>query len=420
MRHWINRREFIKGLIGIIFTNINTTINNDKLLAGASRVNITPVNRQYMAGFKERRISAGVHDDIYASILILKSNTTLTLISLDLIGLFYNDVLHIRSMIKNSVGDKVIIGCTHNHSGPDTLGYWGPLLFDKIPIRSGIDPNYLLFIKKKIVKGVNLALSNMKKARIRFGKGRIEGVSINKRRERLLDKEISVMGVEDVRGVNIATLVNYACHPEVLWIDNRLITSDFVGYLYRYLREKTKGIILFFNGALGGMVVPKIRIYSNGKGMHTFNEAKRIGELIGNSAYKLLKSGVLSTNSYIHFKRKVIYVPLDNIKFRIAKEIGIFKRRLYNGRVKTEVSVIKIGDAKIVTVPGEPLPSVGFRIKNRIKERYRFIFGVTNDELGYIMERNDYDNPIYSYEKSMSIGKDVGEIVIYNISKILY
>jgi hypothetical protein len=41
---------------------------------------------------------------------------------------------------------------------------------------------------------------------------------------------------------------------------------------------------------------------------------------------------------------------------------------------------------------------------------YNFILGLANDELGYILATEDYSKELYEYEKSMSIGSQIGSI----------
>ena len=60
------------------------------------------------------------------------------------IGLMYDDVNKIRRRASEIVGvnvDRIIVACTHNHEGPDTIGLWGP---DEL--MSGVDEDYMTFL----------------------------------------------------------------------------------------------------------------------------------------------------------------------------------------------------------------------------------------------------------------------------------
>src|SRR5215472_1636598 len=115
-----------------------------QLRAGAAKTVVTPdVHRKkiYMAGFGHNRIATGVHDDLYVRCLALQAGGQILVVcSVDVIGLFYDDVLKIREQVKVQAPEvsHLIVAATHVHEGPDTLGLWGP-----DPLHSGIDENYL-------------------------------------------------------------------------------------------------------------------------------------------------------------------------------------------------------------------------------------------------------------------------------------
>jgi len=99
------------------------------LYAGAAKTNITPNKSVYIAGYGQNRKSTGVHDPIWCRVfLIQKDDIFLLILSLDLIGLFWNYIKRLRKEISrrfNLNENGIIIACTHNHEGPDTLGLWG-------------------------------------------------------------------------------------------------------------------------------------------------------------------------------------------------------------------------------------------------------------------------------------------------------
>src|SRR5207247_1815362 len=76
---------------------------------------------------------------LWARCLVLKSGSeTVALVSCDLLGLTRYHTEKIRAGIVRVPREKVLIGCTHTHSGPDTYGQWGPT-----PTTSGVDTDWL-------------------------------------------------------------------------------------------------------------------------------------------------------------------------------------------------------------------------------------------------------------------------------------
>jgi hypothetical protein len=73
----------------ILFTFFTaSTVLANTFKAGAAKRVITPDMNVYLAGLGNNRLSAGVHDDIYARCLLLDDGETkIGIVSLDLIGL---------------------------------------------------------------------------------------------------------------------------------------------------------------------------------------------------------------------------------------------------------------------------------------------------------------------------------------------
>ena len=75
--------------------------------------------------------------------------------------------------------------------------------------------------------------------------------------------------------------------------------------------------------------------------------------------------------------------------------------------VVTEVGVLRIGQLTAVTIPGEALPKIGFALKRAIQSPYKMVWGLANDELGYLIAGEDWQPN--EYEESMSVGPKAGD-----------
>ncbi len=381
-------------------------------LAGASRVRITPLYSVYLAGLGNNRKSEGIHDDIYASALYLNDGKTqLVIVSLDLIGLFYDDVETFRKKPAERHHLKptdIIIASTHLHSGPDTLGLWGPDEFT-----SGVDEGYLSFLKERIGQAIDEAIKSAQPARLRVGEGKEVEAAYNARMEGLLDPTVTTLFVEDKDGKCIATLVNYACHPEVLWSDNKLITSDYVHYLRELCEKEIGGITVFLNGALGGMVTPLVK-------EHSFEEARRIGEAIGKRILEARNKGERINNLTLRHRVVQFKLPVDNPRFLLASQVGVLRRSAKQGVVDSEMHFLDIGGKlHILTNPGEALPQVGFALKELLSAKYKMIVGLACDEIGYILPKEEFGTQLYSYESSMSLGPKTADILLWISKKLV-
>ena len=128
------------------------------LEAAAAKIDITPDlanEKTYMAGFGSKgRHPQGVHDPLYARLVVLREGeTTVALVGLDLLGFYLNETRDLENQWRGGDQNKhLFLNATHTHSGPDTLGLWGPMIGV-----SGVNPRYQARIKKMIAAEIGRA-----------------------------------------------------------------------------------------------------------------------------------------------------------------------------------------------------------------------------------------------------------------------
>ena len=59
--------------------------------------------------------------------------------------------------------------------------------------------------------------------------------------------------------------------------------------------------------------------------------------------------------------------------------------------VTAQVNVVNLGNAQILTIPGEALPNIGYYLKRKMHGEHNLLFGLTNDAYGYILTKEDFD-----------------------------
>jgi len=417
------------------------------LMAGAAKVVVTPtVNEEdpsadpvWMGGW-DIRIAEGIHDELYArSIVVRSKGTTIAIVEVDLVGLFSADVQEIRAMVDPSLGiDHIIVASTHNHEGPDTMGLWGPN-----PFVSGVDPDYMIFVKQQVVGCIETAAQKAEEAELEVAHTTVPGIMKNGRDPGLVYPDLIVMRFEGGKKKTIATVLSFAGHPEAL--DgapyNYLISADYLAYVYEYVENRLGGVAVFLNGALGGMITPDVE-------EHTFDEAERIGITLAEKAVEALEDAEVCKNTNIVLKKATIDIPLENLDFRVLGSQpfpAILVRDMYtNGELdtrtmdisdwfgfplgtmmmsigedlRTELNVVKIGYIEMVTIPGELLPKLGHQLTaTMMTGKYNIIIGLGNDELGYIIPQEDWDPN--KYEESMSVGYNTAPIIINALQALI-
>jgi putative sterol carrier protein len=382
------------------------------LQAGAAANKITPTKQVYLAGYASNRPNTGgVHDDIWARAVVVQvGQERVAIVVCDLLGLLRDDVQKIRQRVKSVPPNRVMVLCTHVHSAPDTIGLWGPTR-----AQSGRDNEYVNFVIETVAKTIDEAASKLQPATVGFAKTNIEGVAYNYRIEKILDTEAAVMQFRSkADGKVIATLTNFACHPEVL--NNDQLTADFCHWYYQMVESKVGGVAIFANGALGGMISPAANPDPNVPKGRDWARAERYGTTIANKALEAIANARFTDAVQLEHREATYTVPMENEGFRAAIAAGVIPAgaSLNGDRITTESHLIRLGDAVMFTMPGEVQPNIGILLK-RLLAPYGdpvFLFGLANDELGYILSLEDYYLDLYSYERSMSVGSEIGPAMV--------
>ncbi len=427
-------------------------------------------NRQFdaiwMAGFHNNRPARGVHDDLWARAMVIDDGTTrIALVVLDAIGFMADDIIDIRKRLSSDLEvNYLIISSTHTHEAPDLLGLWGPGYF-----KSGVDPVYLEFVKLQTLRSVAEAVDRLRPARLRFAQDEDGAIPLveDSRRPYVLDPGIRLLQAVDVRtDTTLGTLFCWANHPETLWSDNLMITSDFPHYLREGMEggvyagdslvmPGVGGITIFANGAIGGLMTtsPSFGIHDPFRDTiytePTFPKARAQGQRLAMLGLEALQdsSVVELTEGAIDLRAKTVSIPLDNNLYRLAAALGVIDRGMSGFlKIRTEVACWRLGPATFLHQPGELYPEIlngGVEtpegsdyeilpietppLRSLMPGTFKFVLGLSNDMIGYIIPKSEWDQKapyIYGEEESPygeinSVGPETGPRLYQVMSEVI-
>ena len=389
-------------------TTLDPPASDETLVVGAATVDITPTDlkRTFLAGFATNRRPLGVMDRLEAGALYLsQGDRELVLVSLDLIGLLRPWVQAIRQRVK-TVADKAAIICcsTHTHSGPDTLGIWGRGILGVVPFQSGLNRDYMETLVDRVAGMIDKARARAVPAALRAATFEVPAHwTRNDRRAGGRDDQAHALAFDDVHGRRIATVLNYASHPETLWERNRWISADFPGPLRSRIRALAGGEALYFSGPLGAMLTPNVNPRARlGERMEY---VERMGRALADLCTDRVATAPLVTPTDLTHRHSTIELVNQNWRFKIMSRAGVLGLTLEpGGRLTTEIHSVVLGDVHILTVPGEPAPEVGQRMRALLDGPHRWVLSLGCDELGYILEPAMFSDREYAYEQTMSLG----------------
>lgn len=397
------------------------------LTAGAAKANITPPLGVPMGGYGSRVEGAkDVHDFLWAKALVLaNAETKAVLVSCDLIGLTADVLGTTRQKIARQLAippDHVMIVCTHTHSGPDTL-----CLFPQHPA-----PDYFELVKKQILSAVEMANALSGPALAGWGRGDVQGISINRRtfEKGPLDTEVGVLRVEDEAHRPIALVVNFACHPVALGGDNLLLSADFPGYATRLLERADPGCVALFTNAAFGNVNTGHRadLDVGDRGSRTFERARALGHMLAGEALKVHNAVECSANAKLEARTRELTLPsrelpevdIDELRSRVAEAKQVLENpgashdekvkaqgdSLYDygllclketlpPEIQTEVMALCIGDGVLAGVPAEYFIEYQIALKQASPRAFTFLAALVNDWVGYVPTREAFDEGGY-------------------------
>lgn len=343
------------------------------------------------------------------AIVLQKDGVKLAIVAIDNLGVPGIIGDRIRKLVPNIPPENILIGVSHTHSAPDLYGF-----ADKDG-NTGLDLNYVNFVVEKTAETIHAAESNLQECQLKIAVDEAKGkIAYNAYAPKLYDPRCGVIQfISKKDSKPVVTLLNYAIHPEVIGSDRGICTPDLVGPLYRRIESKIGGMAIFMNSAQGGMVTADNRL-ENGKEKNDWDECIRIGELLADEALRIVQDAPVQEDPRIKIIGKNITLPIESELMKTILKYSVLEYNLSDdSEVTTLMNLVTIGTAKILTIPGEALPNIGFYLKRKMNSAHPFLFGLTNDAYGYILTKEDFGSfKTYNYITRTSLGENTGEIII--------
>jgi hypothetical protein len=351
------------------------------------------------------------------AIVFRNGEVVVAVVALDLLG--FPSVLGDRVCAKVSriPAENVLIASTHTHSAPDCYAFPDP--------RGGHtgDLKYMQFVCDKAAEAINAAFDSLQPAVLKIATGVAQGkIAYNYYAPDLYDRRMSVIQAVNPQGKTIATLVNYAIHPEVLGNGVGVLSPDLVGPLCDKIEAQTGGLALFVNGAQGGMITadnrdlnqPRDPLRGYWHDLRTWEECLRIGRLMADEALRIVKDAREQPNPNLFCDAISVRFPVDSL-LMWAVILGSPLKYPHNSdrSINARINLVNLGNSQILTIPGEALPNIGFYLKRKMRGQHTLLFGLTNEAFGYILTKVDFNSfPRYEYVSRTSLGEMTGEILM--------
>ncbi|HCS75338.1 MAG TPA: hypothetical protein DIW17_15870 [Clostridiales bacterium] len=425
---------------------------NNQLMAGVSRVNITPEIGGYLYGYNPNTISDSINDDLtatavalaYGSIRVIIVSTTVCQVNTDL-----------SNAIRKQIGEEtsipasnVIISVTHTHSGPRTNGTkgWGD-----------IDTEYCnaIFIPR-LIEVAKEAINNLKPAKL--GIGTTESlVGINRRQYGAdgitllgqnpwgyFDKTMTVLSLKGKDDTAIANIIHYGAHCTAAG-NNTEISRDWAGVMIDRLEKETGAVTAFLNGAEGD-VGPRL---TNGGTTGNINYAMEHGAVAAQDAlcaYKSIKEYHNVSLDYVTDKISLPYgprIPLAEAEEKIKKltnttvntgglqyyflsnVIASYKAgEIEKTHMEYQQTIIRLGQVVIIPFPFEMFSEMSIRLREYSPYTHTLCLSNTNGSMGYLPSqdqicRGGYEIEVFLHQNVQPLTNDADNHIINENLRIL-
>ena len=318
----------------------------------------------------------------------------------------------------------IILQATHDHNGPDEIGIWG-----------GVPNAYFARVTHEMEVGIERAVKSERPALLKVGTADMTGFSgtfgsgtdpsnTGDNADYPIDHQLRVLeAISPSSRKVLATLVNYSTHATIYGPLDK-VAPDWPGSTATYLEHDQQGMpagarygypgstAIVTVGAMGhtwparvpagdthpGVDPPKAS--DNNFPADQFGNAvaqQAIDAVAGGHGFFVRQSLVAGTTRNVSVENTnpvLLAAETEPSNSTPAGGLKIDRNNMppwqYGDIFVSHVSALRVGSLVFYGVPGEPYPSIKFSLDRAVHSPVQFIFGLANDQLGYVEKPSDY------------------------------
>ena len=414
---------------------------SSKLSVGFAAVDITPRLGTPMAGYYSPRGAEGVHDPLFAKVMVLHDGETkLALVSLDLIKTTHQFVAKTRELISMQIGiapDHVMIGATHSHTGPIIISE--SAREDDFGGKSTLAVEYVERLPNWIADAAKEANKQLRPIELSMTTGRCEGIAFNRRFHLRngtvgwnpgklnplivrpagpVDEDLPIMLFSGADGKQQAAMVNYSIHLDT--VGGTEFSADIPGHVSRMVADSIHPdfFTLYFTACCGDVNHIDVNRGGNQKG---HGEAARIGTRLAAAtlqsmddarpvtsvrlandlrrvplaSYPVSEEEIVAARKLLE-RQRAGSLPAPSFRELVAAYRAVDVAQQGDKPWEGEVQVFTIGNqAAIVSLPGEIFVELGISIRQGSPFPLTAVAELANGSIGYIPNRVAYPQGEY-------------------------
>lgn len=400
-----------------------------------------------------KKLATDVRDDQKVRTVAISDGRGISIFAvLDAYGLANTDVRAIRKIFAEYASannlniTSVNISALHQHSCVDTFGMNGDIVsavFTScirnilgLELPSGQNKDYMANLYEKTVNSMKEAVANMEEGTLYYGSVNVADYIRDKREPKVFDEELHRLRfVPDSDTSKETWIINGAIHCVGNGAAGTVLTGDYPYYMEKYINENAGANYFYIQGAELAISLQTALIESDPAAVEQYGEryAKLMayGEKLGEIVCTI--SDETEVEPIFNIRYTEIFVPIDNSILTLAAKCGLLLNQVVKVglgyEVATEVGYAEFGDKLAVAIiPGELAPEIAFGGADTAAESWTgtdwnypsfedaagkelIVFGITNDQIGYILNENSWHSYLTENEEIVSTGPKAGETI---------
>jgi hypothetical protein len=394
-----------------------------------------------MMGYGARQgVATGAADPLGARALHLEGPGGAALLVLcDLCLMAPTQAGRVRGELATRTGldpSRILVGCTHTHSGPETG--LGALL------AGAPEPDHVAGLLEAAVRAGLEAFAARAPARLGVGHARARVGRNRRRADGPLDEDVLVLRVDAPDGAPRAVLFVHGCHPTALGHDNLRTSADWPGAARARVEARLPGATALFALGAHADVDPRTRglldLAISGQSVGVgLAEARALGEEVGEAVATAAEAVETRADAVVvaaatrvplaarrpdEASRRDAFAALGLAPdadvgtgelFRLEQERTASlpeaarreararvrrylrdrtaRRFAFGERPEVEVQVLRLGAARLLALPLEPTVAVGLDWKARAGTSDAAVLGIANGWMRYLPHARDLEAP---------------------------
>ena len=413
--------------------------------AGVARVDITPTESIWLAGYGSRTHSSeGVRQHIFAKALALKDDqgVVTVLVTSDLLGFPREASEPIAARAEKQFSlprERLVLNSSHTHSAP-VIDHMLRAAYPFGDAEMAVIQRYTAWLEDQVVDLIGRSMHDLAPAQLSFEQG-LAGFAVNRRRVRhrdypeLVDQDVPVIAVRSADGSLRAIVFGYACHNTVL--NDYQINGDYAGYAQVELEKGHPGAIAMFVQGCGADANPLPR--------HSVDLAESYGKILAAATDEVLREKMRPLNGPLGAAFVLVDIPFQRPPSRqefqshlsdkdtISRQHAEIMLQILDrdGKLPDHypypIEVWQFGkDLTFIALGGEVVVDYSLRFKRQYGFDNVWVAGYSNDVFAYIpslrvLREGGYEGgdamPLYG--QPARFGAAIEEIIAEKVDEVI-